>query len=89
MYLVFESEVFQSRQYLTERIGKLDHRGYLPVEVPAVDIYMEKLISPLVRIEICMNMVRVELEMGTVEPEDLCCVHKLYETWNGKRELFK
>ena len=67
MYFVFESEMFQSRQYLTEQIEKLDHRGYLPVEVPAVDIYKEKRIGPLVRIEIHINMVRVELEMGTVE----------------------
>ena len=28
-----------------------------------------------------------EQETGTVEPEVLCRVHKLSETWDGKREL--
>jgi len=33
------------------------------------------------------NSLGNELEFGTVEPEILCCVHKLQEAWNGKCEL--
>jgi hypothetical protein len=28
----------------------------------------------------------IEHECGAVEPVVLCCVHKLHEMWNGKRE---
>jgi hypothetical protein len=28
-----------------------------------------------------------EFEVGTVEAEVLCCVHKLQETWDRKRRL--
>ena len=34
-----------------------------------------------------MNLLVFEHDLGIVEAEALCCVHKLRETWNGKREL--
>src|ERR1700679_1500200 len=38
----------------------------------------------------CHNdLVTGEIELGVAEPEvrSLCCVHKLQEMWDGKREL--
>ena len=34
-----------------------------------------------------MNVLAVEPEFCAVEPEVLCCVHALHETWDRKREL--
>jgi hypothetical protein len=59
----------------------------LPVEVPAEDIYVKGMHLGPTGIHIHKDSLRVELEFGTVEPEVLCCVHKLQETWDGKREL--
>jgi hypothetical protein len=41
------------------------------------------------RIYLHMNHVHRELEFGTAEPDVLCCVYKLQETWNGKCELLE
>jgi hypothetical protein len=36
-----------------------------------------------------LNVHVLEPDHGIVKPEVLCCVHKLHETWNGKRELLE
>ena len=36
-----------------------------------------------------MSVLVLEQDLGIVEPEVLCRVRKLHETWNGKRELLE
>ena len=75
---------------MAKRIENLCHRRYLPIEVPAEDIYEEGRFHLLPRgIDLHMNLLVIEPEFCGVEPEVLCCVHKLHETWDRKRELGK
>ena len=89
MSLVFKSEMFHHREQMAKRIEDLCHGRYLPIEVPAEDIYDEgRFHLGLPRgIDLHMNVLAVEPEFCAVEPEVLCCVHKLHETWDRKREL--
>src|ERR1700679_1525571 len=87
MDLVSNSEVLHRREYLAKRIGNLCHGRYLPVKVPAVNLSGDGTRVSLTEKHPYM-LVR-ELDLGIVEPEALCCAHKLRETWNGKRELLE
>ena len=88
MFPVFKSEILHRREHLTERIDNLCHGRYLPVEVPAEDIYAKERRLGLLRgINLHTNSTTNEEELGTPKPEVFCCVHKLQETWDGKREL--
>ncbi|KAF8469433.1 hypothetical protein DFH94DRAFT_773868 [Russula ochroleuca] len=90
MCLVFENEMLHRRKYLTERIENLGHGRYLPVEVPAVDTCGKDIrLGLLAGIETHVNVFTGEPETSTVGLEVLCCVHKLQEPWNGKRELLE
>jgi hypothetical protein len=85
---VFESEMLHRREILTERIENLSCGRYLRVVVVAVDGYRKGIHLGLhAGIEIHTNTEFGELELGTVEPEGLCDVHKLEEAWNEKRVL--
>jgi hypothetical protein len=76
------------REHFAERIGKLYHGRNLPVEVPAEDKYAKGIHLGLTPGEDShTNVLVIEIEYGTVEPEVLCCVHKLQETWDRKCEL--
>ena len=86
MNFVFKSEMLHRREHLAERIGNLCHGRYLPVEVPAVDPY-GKGIHLVPTIDQRINSLQGEHKSGTVKPEVLCCVHKLQEASDGKREL--
>lgn len=62
----------------------MSHGRYLPVKVPAVDIYRKSIhLGLLTGVHIHDNVVVKELELATAEPEVLCCVHKLQEKWDG------
>jgi hypothetical protein len=68
MYLVFESEVLYRREYLTERIENLSHGRYLPVEVPAADMYGKGIhLGLLWRIHFHTNSILRGLEFDSVE----------------------
>src|SRR5258708_6077367 len=85
---VFKSEMLYRREYLVKRMENLCHGRHLPVEVPAVACYDEGIrLGPLAEVEIHINSLAGELELGTVEPEVLCRVHKLQEMRDGKREF--
>ena len=88
MCLVFKSEMLHRREHSAERIGNLSHGRYLPVEVLAVDIYRKGILLGLpTGIDLQINLPREELEFGALEPEILCCVHQLHETWDRKPVL--
>src|SRR5258708_7784296 len=88
MHLVFKSKMLHRGEYLVQLIENLCRGGYLPVEVPAVDSHGQGIrLGRLTGIHSYVNVVVREHEIGTAEPEVLCCVHKLQETRNGKREL--
>ena len=91
MFPVFESEVFHRREHWAERVGNLCHGRYLPVEVLAVDSYGKGihlgLTTGIAGIDLHTDSPPGELEIGTVEAEVLCCIHKFQEMWNGKRKL--
>src|SRR5882757_5282989 len=87
MFLVMESEMLHGREHLAERIEILCDGRNLPVEVPADDIYEKGMHLGSTGIHPHNDSLRVKPEFGTVKPEALCCVHKLQETWDGKREL--
>src|SRR6266436_1089902 len=89
MYLVSNIEIVHYREHLAERIRNLHRRRYLPVEVPAVDFNGKGVRIGLAKMRLHTDSLINEIEHGTVEPEVLCCVHKLNETRNGKRELFE
>ncbi len=52
--------------------------------MPAGDIYENGSLPALMKIRRHVNSLIKELELDTVEPETLCCVQKLHETWNEK-----
>ena len=85
---MFKSEVLHRREHLAER--NLCCKSYLPVEVQAAGVYGKggNLCFPM-GISFHIDYHVRELEFNTVEPEVLCCVHKLLETRNGNRELFE
>ena len=89
MYLVFKSEMLHRREQMAERIENLCHGRYLPIEVPAEDKYNEGHFHlGLPRgIDLHKNSIVLEPKICAVEPEVLCCVHKLHETWDRKCEL--
>jgi hypothetical protein len=90
MYTVFEGEMLHHRRYLAERIENLSHGRYLPVKVPAVDIYRKGIhLGLLTRVHLRYNAVVKKLDITTVEPEVLCCVHKLQEKWDRKGKVFE
>ena len=89
MYLVFKSEMLHRREQMAERIENLCHGRYLPIEVPAGDIYNEgRFHIGLPRgIDLHLNLIVIEPEFCGVAPKVLYCVYKLHETWDRKREL--
>jgi hypothetical protein len=93
MKTVYKSEMLHHGEDLAKRIENLGNGGYLPVEVPAVDIYGEGIVFNdllhigLRGIDIDVNSLAVEVDPGTVEPEVFCSPDELHELWNGKREL--
>src|SRR6266849_9155176 len=89
MWLVIESEVLYQREYLAKRIGNLCDGRYLPVEVAALYAYTEGIRFGLTAKHQHINKLALEHDLGFVEPEVLYCVHKLRETWKGKRELLE
>src|SRR6266576_1589377 len=78
-------------EYLAKRIRNLSHGGYLPVEVPGVDIYGKGIHwhIGLRGADLHVNSLAVRAELGTVEPEVFCSPHELHELWNGKCELLE
>src|SRR6267154_3283010 len=76
-------------EYLTKRIENLGHGGYLPVELPAVDIYGKGIHRYIGfrGIDLHVNSLAEKVELGTVEPAIFCSPHELQELWNGKRVL--
>src|SRR6267154_4566990 len=87
MNFELKSEMLHRGKYLAKRIENLGHGGYLPVEVPAVDIYGKGKRLGLRGINLHVDSPARELEHGSVEPEVLCSPQKLQEVWNGKLEL--
>jgi hypothetical protein len=65
------------------------HGGYLPVEVPAIDIYGNGIHwrIGLRGIDLHVNSHAFEVELGMVELEVFSSPHELQELWNGNREL--
>ena len=59
-------------EFLAQRVGNLCCRGYLPVEVPAVDSYAEGIcLGLLIGIHHHKDSFVIKLERGKVEPEIL------------------
>ena len=88
MFLVLKGEMLHRRNNLAERIDNLCHRRYLPVEVPAEDIYAKaKYVGLPKGINLHHNPSTKEADFGTPKPEVFCCVHEVQETWDEKREL--
>jgi hypothetical protein len=78
------------REHLAKRIVNLCHVGYMPAEVPAINRYINGIRAGMItERHQHIKFLVLEHEIGIVEPEVLCCVHKLRETWNGKRELLE
>src|SRR6266403_2395505 len=89
MYLVSEGEMLHRKEFSAERIGKLSLGRYLPVKVPAEDIYRKDTRPGLTGIHLHYNFIVRELKLGIDEPEVLWCVRKLQKTCNGKRLLLE
>jgi len=89
MDLVYKREVLHRREHLDKRIGNLCHGRYLPVEVPTIDRYTKRIRVGLSEKHLHVNVLVFEYDHDIVEPEVLCCVDKLREAWNGKRELLE
>ena len=90
MYAVSKSEMLHSREHRAERIVNLCSGRYLPVpvKVTAVDIDGKSMrLGLLMRRHLHSNFRVSENEFGILEPEVLCCAHKLQESWHRKREL--
>src|SRR6266849_679125 len=91
MNSVRKSEMLHRGEYLAKCIENLSHGGYLPVEVPAVDIYGKGIhwytYIGLRGIDLDVNSLTGKGKLGTVEPEVFCSPHELRELWNGKGEL--
>jgi len=64
-------------------------KRYLPVEVPAMNCYNKGIRVGLTEKHHHINLLVLEHDLGIVEPEILGCVHRLWETWNGERELLE
>jgi len=88
-FLVFKSEMLHLRENLAEKFEKLCRKRYLPVKVPAIDIYSKGICLNLVGIDPHINLPDEKLEFCTLKPEVLCCVDKLQETWDRVRELIE
>jgi hypothetical protein len=90
MYLAFKNKMLHHIKHLAERIENLGHGRYLPVEVLAVDPYGKGIhLGLFTEIDLHANSSLGELDLGTVKPEVLCCVHKPQEMWDVIRELAK
>src|SRR6266436_9915755 len=89
MDFVRKCEMLHSVEYLAKRIKDLSHGGYLPVEVPAVDLYVKgtQWHIGLRGIDLHVNSLAGKGELGAVEPEVFCSPDELQELWNGEREL--
>src|SRR6266699_1909889 len=89
MIFVRKSEMIHRGEYLAKHIEYLGHGGYLPVEVPAVDIHGKGIHwhIGLSGIELHVNSLSGKAELGMVKPEVFCSPHELQELWDGKREL--
>jgi hypothetical protein len=87
MLVAFKSEVFHRRECLTRRIEYSCHQTCLLAEVLATGTNGKGIHLGLSRIHLHINSMRTERkeEYGTVEPEVLCCIHKVQETWNYAR----
>src|SRR6267154_4470874 len=92
MHLVSKSEALHRKEHFAKRIANLCHaRRYLrlPVEVPRINRYTKGILVGLTGKHLHIKFCVLEPDRGIVEPEVLCCVDKLRETWNGKRELLE
>ena len=89
MDLVSKSEVLHRREHLDKCVGNLYCERYLPVELAAINRYNKGIRAGLAERHQHMDLIVQEYNHGIVEPKVLCCVHKLHETWNGKRELLE
>src|SRR6266403_1590649 len=89
MHLVSKSKILHRREYSAKRIQYLCHGRYLPVEVPPIDTYAKDIRLGPKEIQYYFNSLVNEIEPGNVESQVLCCVHKLHEMWNRKRELLE
>jgi hypothetical protein len=91
VFFVFENKIFHRGEHLAGKIENLRHGRDLPVEVPGVDPYKKgmrpKCISLLTGIDIHIDSLPREPEYGTLKRGVFCCVRKLQEMWDGKREL--
>src|SRR6267154_2714722 len=90
MDIVFKSEVLHCSENLANRIANLCSGRYLPVEVPGINAYSKGECGVTFgEKHPHYNFLVVEPDHGIVEPEVLCCVDKLRQTWNGKPELLE
>src|SRR6266852_6816097 len=89
MYLVEKNEALHRGEHLAKRVANLCRGGYLPVEVPAINPYKKGIRVGFTGSHPHINFLVLEHDIGSVEPEVLRCVHKLWEMWNGKRELLE
>jgi hypothetical protein len=69
---------------MTNYVPRVQERG-----VPAINCYNKGIRVGLTKGYRHINLLVLEHDLGIVEPEVLGCVHKLWETWNGKRELLE
>src|ERR1700733_6944586 len=81
--------MFHRRERLAKRIENLSHGGYLPVEVPAADMYGKgsHWHIGLKGTDLHINSIAVKVQLGTVEPGVIYSLHELRELRNGKGEL--
>src|SRR6267154_4494534 len=92
MDIVFKSEVLHCSENLAKCIANLCCGRYLPVKVRGINPYRKGIRGVGVDLREKhphYNLLVVEPDHGIVEPEVLCCVDKLRQTWNGKRELLE
>src|SRR5713101_6960718 len=89
MYLVQKVEALHRGEHLAKHVANLCRGGYLPVEVPAINPYKKGIRVGLTGSHPHINFLVLEHDIGFVEHEVLRCVHKLWETWNGKSELLE
>ena len=89
MHFMFKSELLHWREHLAKRIANLCYGRYLRVELPAINRYEKGVHIGFTEKYPHFNFLSLEPDLVIVEPEVLCCVHKLRETRNGKCELLE
>src|SRR6266852_2281546 len=89
MYLVQKIEALHRGEHLAKRVANLCRGRYLPVEMRAINRYRKGICVGLTESHPHINFLVLEHDIDFVEPQVLRCVHKLWEAWNGKRELLE